>query len=108
MADTKPRMTQDLILPPGVVLTPDHEVPARSEPGATFADRPLFVREDTDARYAELSRFQKAEIADVNVLGLAEPSLNDGPAASAAEDAAYAKQQSAQRERAAARTADKA
>jgi len=106
MAENKPRMTEDLILPPGVVLTPGHEVAEPHDPGATFADRPIFVHEDTEARYALLSQYQRAEVSDVEVLSTAEPSLNDGPVIAATETPAYEAQAAAQRARVQ-RSADK-
>lgn len=63
MAD-KPKLTDDLELAPGVVVTPGYEVPERPANVGGFGDRRIIVHEDGAKRMADTAKYFTAEVAD--------------------------------------------
>jgi hypothetical protein len=63
MAD-KPKLTDDLDLGPGVVVTPGYAVPERPANVGGFGDRRIVVHEDGMARTAQNAKFFTEEVAD--------------------------------------------
>jgi hypothetical protein len=63
MAD-KVKLTEDMELPPGIVLTPGYEVPERPANVGGFGDRRIVVHEDNAARQAFAAKFYTEEVAD--------------------------------------------
>jgi hypothetical protein len=87
MAD-KVKLTEEMELPPGVVVTPGYEVPERPENAGGFGDRRIVVHEDGAAVAADRAKYFTAEVADHPIAstyearqGATSPEADSGAAA---------------------------
>jgi len=76
MADTKVRMTHEVDLGPGVVLTPGYEFAEPAEPGPSMGDRRIIVHMDPEARNRMFADLLRAEVSTEEIA-----STYEGPVA---------------------------